>query len=429
MTSLDGTSLAAHPAVRAALVRGGVAYVVPDARTAPMLHRAATTELPDGLAWHEPADDLLLAGINRTETEFLCREVWADNAYLRHGIVLPERANIVDVGANIGMFTLLAAVRGGQGTRIVAVEPVVEAARALEVNGRLHGVELTVVSAAVGSREGTAMFTYYPGNTVMSGQYADQVEDRDVLRGYLLSDTEAAGVDVSPMIAERLAPELRSVPMTTLPQVISQTGLDAVDLLKVDVEKAEWEVLASIDEPTWGIIEQIAIEVHDLDGRLDRVLHLLRGHGYTVAADRDSRLLDTPLYTVYGHRPTARRVAAEPVRQQKWLTARALSSELGLPVELVATLDDIGATAAAPPMPSSVAVLAEVWTEMFGPGSARPDADFFALGGRSLSAVRLIAQVEARLGENVLELDAVFAKPRFRDLAAQLDAGVGRADR
>ena len=118
--------LTSHPAVAKARVSGATeltAYLIPDEREAPLLHRSGLLQARGrlaGLSWHEPSVDLRLAQVNRSETDFLYREIFVDNAYFRHGIALPEDAVVVDVGANIGMFTLAAAAHSAR-IRIVAV--------------------------------------------------------------------------------------------------------------------------------------------------------------------------------------------------------------------------------------------------------------------------------------------------------------------
>jgi len=206
------------------------------------------------------------------------------------------------------------------------------------------------------------------------------------------------------------------VPVTTLSAVI---GERTVDLLKLDVEKAEEEALAGIDDATWPRIRQIAVEVHDLDGRLRRTLDLLADKGFSTAHDQDPRLVDTPCHTVYGRRPDAR-----PGNGVTWAPPPDPAAELGVDrVVFVRSLDEVPEGAADSRTPAA-AVLAEVWAGLFGTEAVHPDADFFALGGNSLTAVRLIAQVEDRLGEDVLAPDTVFTATRLADLTAALEDAV-----
>jgi FkbM family methyltransferase len=438
-----------HPAVADAVILDGaagpVAYVVPDPRQAPLLHRACQMQSAgrlDGLQWHEPSDDLLVAQVNRTETDFLYREVFSNREYLKHGIALADGAVVVDAGANIGMVTLFVAAHS-HGARVVAVEPVRELARAAEINAELHGVDATVIACALGSEAGEAELTYYPGNTAMSGVHADDDEDREVLRNYLLTGEGAqAGAQLDAMVADRMVAAKRVCPVRTLTDIVAGERLEHIDLLKIDVEKAEAEVLAGMEPAVWDIVDQIVIEVHDLEGRLGAILELLAERGFDVASDRDHRLELTPLYTVYGRRGSAEPAVSrpDPPPPQRWRTRRALiaalESDLGrlqppLPVpasfvfvstldELVAGVDERVHAVAGP----GTQALTEVWTELFGASAVRGDADFFDLGGDSLTGVRLVAQIEARLGEGVLAPDSVFIASRFADLAAAVEAGV-----
>ncbi|MCB5907505.1 FkbM family methyltransferase [Streptomyces pinistramenti] len=442
-------ALRAHTAVADAAVLGPAgnrtAYVVPDPLHAAPLHRAATVEaagLPAGLEWHEPADELRVAGVNRTESDFLHREIFTDNAYLRHGITLPEDAVVVDVGANIGMFTLHAA-RHSPRVRVLAVEPVAELAAAATVNAGLYGVDATVLTCALGAEAGGTELTYYPNNSVMSGRYARADEDLPVLRGYLLTgEGGEQGRQLDRLVADRMTAERRHCAVRTLTEVVAHAGLTRIDLLKIDVEKAEADVLAGIDEALWDRIRQIVLEVHDLDGRLAEIVSRLRARGFTVTHDQDPRLALTPCHNVYGRRAGTRPAAPPRTAPPPLATMRALERRLrehlarqapDLPApDRFALVPDVGTVSAAlapgvsvpGPAPATprTAVLSEVWNEIFGPGSDRPDADFFDLGGDSLTAVRLLARLEERLGEEALAPDAIFTDGTFAGLAAAVEA-------
>ncbi len=435
--------LTGHSAVADAVVLGTterVAYLVPDERAASLLHRAgalATGGRLDGLAWHEPADDLMIAGVNRTETDFLHSEV---NLYFQHGITLPADAVVIDAGANIGMFTLRVA-RYSPRARIVAIEPMAELARALTVNAELHGADVTVLDHGLGSEPGEVDFTFYPNNSVMSGYYGDSTEDRAVLRDYLLTGRSAPeSSQLDDLVADRMAVQRRRCRVTTLTEVVRSAQLTRIDLLKVDVEKAEADVLAGIDDETWSKIDQIVLEVHDIEGRLGRVVDLLTSRGFGVVHDRDERLSVAAHHSVYGIRPGRLRqpaVVAPPVR---WPTLRALSEDLRnllagrypasvLPNRfvLVPSLDSVAGNGSDPAGASSGAAaqaLAEIWAELFGAAAVREDADLFELGANSLTVVRLLIGVEERLGENVLAPDVVFTTGRFADLVTAIESGL-----
>ncbi|WP_078861064.1 non-ribosomal peptide synthetase [Streptomyces rubellomurinus] len=61
-------------------------------------------------------------------------------------------------------------------------------------------------------------------------------------------------------------------------------------------------------------------------------------------------------------------------------------------------------------------LIAGVWSEVLGRDGIRPDDDFFALGGHSLVALRVVARLRKRLGI-VLPTKDIYRHPRLRDLA------------
>jgi FkbM family methyltransferase len=444
-----------HPAVAQAQVAsnqdgaGWTAWIVPDSRAAAMLHRSAMIEESGrlgALAWHEPADDLRVAGFNRGETDFLYREIFQDGSYFRDGIRLPPNAVVVDVGANIGMFSLRTALDNAD-CRILAVEPISELAEAVRINSELHNAAVTVVCAALGSAESEANFTFYPHNSVMSGRFADMTEDAGVLKGYLRTgDGSADDTRLDRLVAGRLVAEHRRVPVTTLAALVAAHGVPHIDLLKIDVEKAEMDVLAGIGDALWPVIDRIAVEVHDIDGRLGAVLGLLRDRGYLVDAHQDPRLVLTPCHTVYARRPEAAPASVAepetvPVRFGGGPTLRRLETELRqlladrrpevqAPEHFVVVTDLARAQAREPaPAPRHgvtrrTAALAAAWSALFGAEALQPDADFFDLGGTSLSALRLLDRVEQELGPGLLTAELIFATSTFGALADAMEAGV-----
>lgn len=67
------------------------------------------------------------------------------------------------------------------------------------------------------------------------------------------------------------------------------------------------------------------------------------------------------------------------------------------------------------------AVVAEIWQTCLGGVAVGPEADFFLLGGNSISATQVIGEIQSRLGQAV-ELRALFEAPRLADFAARVAA-------
>jgi len=63
--------------------------------------------------------------------------------------------------------------------------------------------------------------------------------------------------------------------------------------------------------------------------------------------------------------------------------------------------------------------IAAVWCDTLGRGQVRPGDDFFALGGHSLAAVRLVSRLASRLGVEV-PVRMVFEHPRFESFSREV---------
>jgi FkbM family methyltransferase len=467
------TCLRKHEGVEAAIVRMEeitpehkllIAYVVPDRHQAGEVRRACELEA-DGslknLSLYEPAKDLLVAQKNRTETDFLYREIFLDDVYFRHGIELTENACVVDVGANIGMFAIFVAIKHPD-ARIISIEPVPELSQAVQANAKIHKANITVFNCALGSESGFTKFTYYPNNTVMSGRFADELEDRETLRAYLTTEADIENeMLLDELIADRMSGQLQECKVMTLNQIVEQEDIKQIDLLKIDVEKAEMEVLSAIDESTWAKIAQIVIEVHDLDGRVGKVEKMLRERQFIVSCEHDHRLSQTNCFNIYGYlerngskeqnidSTSTHRQSRCPSRQS-FLddlknTVQQILPNHRLP-DLFVLLDTIPVTADGDidfeqleairtqqqgsvqfdlePRTPTEKSLASIWREIFGKSDATLDLDFFESGGNSLTAVRLIARVEEIFGENALSPDTLFETSQLGELAAAIDSAL-----
>jgi FkbM family methyltransferase len=183
-----------------------------------------------------------------------CRE---DNLllgeYEREGIQLPDFSGVVvDAGAHVGLFTLLASAHARQ---VVAIEAHPDNYELLEdsIEGNQRG-NVVAQHSALWSTNGTTSFVEGPATSA----------------GSVLGEG-----------GRRI-----SVPSVTLDSVIASTG--PVDLLKLDVEGAEFDVLDSASDETLRQVATIEGELH-LTARGDRLfptMARLRAPGFTVAVRR-----------------------------------------------------------------------------------------------------------------------------------------------
>jgi len=158
----------------------------------------------------------------------------------------------VDIGANIGIYSVLAAPLMAKGGKILAFEPHPRTFVKLCANVALNGIDsVATVNKAVGAHEDTALLRI--------------VSSRNAGMNTLLSDfrekAEAVEVPVTPLLAELVA-----------------RGITRIDVLKIDIEGYEDQALGPFFDTAprdlWPryILVEIAHAAHwarDLLGQLD----------------------------------------------------------------------------------------------------------------------------------------------------------------
>ena len=164
----------------------------------------------------------------------VARAIFVDAVYLPPGMEIAEDATVLDVGANIGCFTLQAARLARRG-RVLAWEPEpgnFEMLRSnLERNGLAHA---TAFPEAMSDAEGeTALrLSDATGNTTMHSLYGSGA---------------------------------RSVSVRTTTLARAMEGIDRVDYLKLDCEGAEPRILAGAPDELLRRVRRIAVEVNRPD--------------------------------------------------------------------------------------------------------------------------------------------------------------------
>jgi 31-O-methyltransferase len=227
---------------------------------------------------------------------FQVAEIVGERSYLRHGVVVAPGDVVFDVGANVGVAAAFFAVSCG--AVVHSFEPVAPnfddlAATIADLpTCHAHPIGLAATS-------GTASVTYYPRSSAMSGLYADRDRDEALVR------TSMRNVGIGEQVIDaHLEQAFESISLTcefrTLSEVLTETGVDTVDLLKIDVERAEVDVLDGIDDADWPRIRQVVAEAHSVDAFQRR----LQDRGFDVVVDDDGPLQGTGVAMVYATRPT-----------------------------------------------------------------------------------------------------------------------------
>ncbi|HSF39386.1 MAG TPA: amino acid adenylation domain-containing protein [Thermoanaerobaculia bacterium] len=461
--------LGEHPAVQMAAValredRAGeprlVGYAVPRRRYAAAVESRTRHPLPNGLA---------VVHQNRNETDYLYHELFERGVYLRHGIDLPEDAFVLDVGANIGLFSLLVG-RGRPRARVLAFEPVAPVFDSLRLNVDLYAPNVKLFPYGLASSERQAELTFYPRYTMMSGlaDYAVPEREAEVVRRYLdnleRSGDAAAGrlLDrAEELLAGRFEPEAVPGLLRRLSDVLREEGIERVDLLKIDVQRAELDVLEGLGAADWPKIRQVVMEVHSEgpDGRLRDIRELLERHGLETWAEQDELLEGTDRWNLYAVRPGEGQRLAPGQEPPAWSRAELLGDEIplltadGLRAHLRRRLpesmvpSDIVLLDALPvsrngkvdrralPEPESLrpddraepvpprneveAAIARIWQQVLQRDRVGIHDNFFDLGGQSLLLLQVHTRVREAFDGDLSVLD-LFQHPTVSALAELL---------
>src|SRR6266481_1143421 len=418
-----------------------IAYVVAGGQTA--LSERELYQLPNGMS---------VAHLNKNETDLLYQEIFEEECYLQHGILLEDGACVFDVGANIGLFTLFVNERCRQ-ARVFSFEPIPRTFEKLQANVARYGLAAQLYPYGLAEAAGEAQFTFYPKASAMSGRYANAEEEASVTRTFLERQDQRLREYADELLAERFVGQAVNCPLKTVSQVIEEQQLQRLDLLKIDVEKSELGVLQGIEEEDWSKIKQIVVEVHDEHGRLTAVKQLLASHGYRVVVDQDERLKTTGIFNLYAVRPTR----GEGQQRQPGKVSFALrapqqvdlesllrhSLSQKLPPYMVPSYivrlpklprlpngkidknilpdpESLRSTYVAP-QTATEKRLAEMWSDLLDLDEISTHENFFELGGHSLLATQLIARLREEL-QVELPLRIMFdGSPTILELATQID--------
>jgi FkbM family methyltransferase len=183
---------------------------------------------------------------------------------------------VVDVGAHIGAFAILAAEQGA--SRVLAFEPDAENFRLLSFNASRH--------PAIEARR-AAVWRSDRHEAVLSWRASSNA--RNTGGGTVIAGRAIAGVPVDPSVCH-------DVDAVALDAIIDEAG--RVGLLKIDAEGSEYPILAT--SRRLDRVEAIVGEWHDVDGldasmelpgldawTGDALMDLLEERGYTIETMAD----------------------------------------------------------------------------------------------------------------------------------------------
>ena len=162
---------------------------------------------------------------------------------------LPSAGTVVDIGANIGAFSLLAARQGA--TRVLAFEPNAAAHACLQRNVAENGLDAVVRARRLAVTALAGEEVRFPVAPSAYNRIAGQGEDA----------------------------EYETVETTSLSRIVANEAPGGIDLLKLDCEGSEYDILFASDAPLQQVRE-IRMEYHC--GRGEELRGYLTSRGFRI---------------------------------------------------------------------------------------------------------------------------------------------------
>lgn len=251
-------------------------------------------------------NDMKINHIHDYETDYLYHEIFEENTYLKQGIQLPENACVIDIGANIGIFSLFIHCHC-RNAKIYACEPIASTYQVLKMNMDRYQLGVAL-QCGVSNQDGEQIFKHYQNSTVFSGKYAtpqlDQQKIKAIASNVIKKNFDISFEEIEEYVNlftnDRTIMKEEKVSTKTLSTIIKENEISKIDLLKIDAEGSEMDILSGIKSEDWDRIGQIVMEVHVNEQiSLPNIISILEEHKFSVQHDCEALLDNSGFINVY----------------------------------------------------------------------------------------------------------------------------------
>ena len=189
---------------------------------------------------------------SRTADRMIFKEIFLQEIYNQYGIEIKERDIVIDIGANVGMFTLYASQKATSG-KVFAFEP-------FEENFRL-------LTNQISTNKLKNVFAFKKG-----------VFNKEGTQDLFLSGINTGGHSIQ---FEQEGGKV-TIDVTTLSKFCADNNIDHIDFLKIDCEGSEFEILKS-DPSILQKVSKLVMECHPYGNEtVDGMMELLESNGFKV---------------------------------------------------------------------------------------------------------------------------------------------------
>lgn len=186
----------------------------------------------------------------------ISKEIFDDKEYEHEGIKINPGDIVVDLGANIGIFTAYALSKGA--SKVYAAEPFAKYVNLLEENTKRWSDKISIIPYGISSSSGQSKIRIgSDSNTIIDSVFDNYSWDKPQ--------------------------DFETIINITLSELFKSHSIDKVNFLKFDIEGSEYDAFKGITDKELKRVEKIAIEYHwNYNNQKDEIISRLSKCNFTV---------------------------------------------------------------------------------------------------------------------------------------------------
>ncbi|MEI6266157.1 MAG: FkbM family methyltransferase [Sphingobacteriia bacterium] len=188
----------------------------------------------------------------RTADRMIFKEIFIEEIYNKHNIEIEEGDTVVDIGANVGLFSVYASYKVGKG-KVFAFEPFKE--------------NYEILSKQIQLNDLTNLFPHNLGVSSITGEQTLFLSPTNTGGHSIKFDQGASSVIIKTI---------------TLSEFCNSNNISRIDFLKIDCEGSEFEILESSPQ-ILDSVKKLVMECHPYKNKsVEDMIELLEKHHFKV---------------------------------------------------------------------------------------------------------------------------------------------------